>query len=613
MEELERLFPAQNYGIARQFQSGAVLGAMRADAYATVQQLTQEVSSSQAVESMFSSISYDKGGSLLWGLQAWLGVQEAAGLVPANSYYAGITAYLSAHLYGNAEPSALWSAFASASGIPDLAGWMSGYELQPGYPVVTFAWQDPASGTTGQGVLTVQQTRYFASPYSASKAASLGTSGLQYWIPLTLTGPTVGVEGSPVRSAANAALYGAGFTSTTWGTTIGSSSAPYSISTHGWLKANIDGRSYYRAAYPANLFAALAGAVTQQLSANASATAPFTAFDRAQLLDDLFSFASSTFYRSTGITTTAALQTAVPILPLEQTYEVWVPTLYHLGTINSYLITPDVPLAQAGNPSVSPYDSDPTSRACAGSFRLFGRTMLTNLVTALGWTQGPGDTPLTIQLRSAVLSAASVYGDPTVIAAARSYWSARATTPIPVNIAQVVLNTVVRWGSVDGGTEWAAVQALYNATTDASEQSRYLSALTQTQDRGLLASTLSFAMSPAVRTGDKTRLLTGVAGNPLGRDLAWAFIKRPEVWSVINSLFGNGGFDLSNIVSSMGSPFGSQEYLQDIIAFWSVNPIPAAVTPWNQAQEAIGWHMAWRGDKADVCTWLAANYPVPSQ
>lgn len=189
---VDHLDPA--FGISRQFQSSVILVAMRADAFATVQQLTQEVTSSAAVEAMFSAISYDKGGAILWMLQDWLRVQEGAGLAPSGSFYSAVGAYLASHKFGNAAPTDLWAAFASASGIPPLAGWMAGYDETPGYAVVRLAWADPSSEATGVGVLTVSQSRFFASPYSAGRASPADVA-LLYWVPLTLTGATVGSAG----------------------------------------------------------------------------------------------------------------------------------------------------------------------------------------------------------------------------------------------------------------------------------------------------------------------------------------------------------------------------------------------------------------------------------
>ena len=67
-----------------------------------------------------------------------------------------------------AQPEALWSAFAAASGISNLTTYMAGYTSQIGYPIVTLAWTTAAGVTTGVGALEVSQARHIYSPYSAA-------------------------------------------------------------------------------------------------------------------------------------------------------------------------------------------------------------------------------------------------------------------------------------------------------------------------------------------------------------------------------------------------------------------------------------------------------------
>lgn len=73
-----------------------------------------------------------------------------------------------------AQPEALWSAFAAASGISNLTAYMAGYTSQIGYPIVTLAWTTAAGDATGVGVLEVSQARHIYSPYSAALTPPVG-------------------------------------------------------------------------------------------------------------------------------------------------------------------------------------------------------------------------------------------------------------------------------------------------------------------------------------------------------------------------------------------------------------------------------------------------------
>jgi len=124
----------------RSFYSDATARALAADALAGASQLTAlACQSSLEVNSQFSAIAYDKGGSVLRSLQLWLG--SVGDLVPAapDAFYGGVSSYLASHALGTAAPSDLWATLGAAAGIAPLAGWMAGYDEQPVRPRCAFA------------------------------------------------------------------------------------------------------------------------------------------------------------------------------------------------------------------------------------------------------------------------------------------------------------------------------------------------------------------------------------------------------------------------------------------------------------------------------------------
>ena len=119
MEYLGTDHYAPSFGILQQFQFGTIIRALRADAFSDVQQLTQTVTSSALIEGQFSSISYQKGASVINMLQAYLrDLEGAAGItppVPTNSFFLGITTYLSAF-----EPCSLFTTQSPLQASPPL-------------------------------------------------------------------------------------------------------------------------------------------------------------------------------------------------------------------------------------------------------------------------------------------------------------------------------------------------------------------------------------------------------------------------------------------------------------------------------------------------------------
>jgi pyroglutamyl-peptidase II len=60
----------------------------------------------------------------------------------------------------------------------------------------------------------------------------------------------------------------------------------------------------------------------------------------------------------------------------------------------------------------------------------------------------------------------------------------------------------------------------------AAEEKRIMQALGSTRERHLLERTLRMSIQPEwVRPQDRRTVLAGVASNPLGRELAWAFFR----------------------------------------------------------------------------------------
>ena len=124
------------------------------------------------------------------------------------------------------------------------------------------------------------------------------------------------------------------------------------------------------------------------------------------------------------------------------------------------------------------------------------------------------------------------------------------------------------------------------------EKIRLLMALTRFTQPELLRETLERSLSSDVRSQDTISVVSGVAANLDGRDLAWEFVK--DQWPEFDRRYGGGGFGLMRLVS-ICSHFTTQEQLADVEAFSRTTrpPPPSAPSssPWSgSALTSNGWN-----------------------
>ena len=583
---------------SRGFYASTVIPAMVAVQWAASRSLESPVDSSAQIESQFDGVAYSFGASLLQSTRAFMDARAP------GSFFRGVGAYLRAHVGGNAAPAALWQALGDAGGLPDLPEWLSAYTAQTGFPIVTLAWQDPAAGeATGVGVLTVSQRRHFASPASRASAPP-AQRGYTWWVPLTLLSGAPAGPGNPVSLAADAALASGGFTSAVWGVTIGGSSGggPLNASAVGWIKANANASGFYRVNYPPSLWRRLAAGAAAQLAAGAAAPQLLTPLDRAQLLDDVFALAAGgTDGAAQPVDMPLALDVAAAVLPLETTPEAWTPALGALAALRGVLWQDDgTPGAYAG---------------CVADANTAVGALLAPLVGRLGWGAPPGsppEPPVTIALRIAALAAGSAVGLPSVLANASALFAAWAAAggsaaAFGADLQPLVLANAVRWQlSANGTVAFDLLLARAAATEDAAAKRQLLAALAASRDRGQLAALLAVCLNASVvRSQDSVSVIAGVAGNPAGRDLAWAFARAN--WPELMARYGAGGFALSSLVTSTAQGFTTPAALADVSAWYAAHPTPGAALEAAAALEAIATRAGWRAGQLDAtCAKLAA-------
>jgi aminopeptidase N len=143
-------------------------------------------------------------------------------------------------------------------------------------------------------------------------------------------------------------------------------------------------------------------------------------------------------------------------------------------------------------------------------------------------------------------------------------------TSLPPSLAGTVLQVAAASG--DRALYDQYVGQLAKLAAQPEEYYRFFNALAWFREPALVQATLTFALSPAVRTQDTGSLLAALLSRPWARDAAWDFTK--SRW---NSLVERLGMfqGIPEVIGGLGS-MCSASAAGDIKAFFASHPVPAA-------------------------------------
>ena len=170
------------------------------------------------------------------------------------------------------------------------------------------------------------------------------------------------------------------------------------------------------------------------------------------------------------------------------------------------------------------------------------------------------------------------------------------------DIRRVVLSLAAKKGD---SSAYEMMWGLEKRAELQEEQTRLLLALTSFEQPDLLRETLRRSLTGDVRVHDTISVVTSVAGNRHGRDLAWEFLK--DNWAEFDRRYSEGGFGLMRLVS-MVSGFTTAEMSEDVERFFTEHPVPSADRTVRQALERIRLNAAWLDrNRSELAEWLAAD------
>ena len=438
----------------------------------------------------------------------------------------GLNVYLNRHSYQNARTTDLWTALEESSGQP-VNSIMGSWTGQMGYPVLDVA----ASPTEGGLALEVKQERFV---FDSVLGDSSDDDEEQVWpVPLTVTAEGAGLTATLVNAA-------------TGTVTVATPSDP------DWFKVNPDQTGFYRVNYTDEDWDRLVPVIENQM---------LPATDRLGIQNDAYALAKA------GLLPVTRFLTLAEAYQNEIDASVWSDLATNLREIEGLIA--DEPYLQ--------------------SFRSFGRELFAPSAQRSGWEARPGEGHLDSLLRSTVLSQAGVYGDPTVIGQAQELFASYQVDAANVrpDLRGVVFSLVAQEGD---RAVYDRIWELERSAELHEEKIRLLMSLARFQQEDLLHETLERSLSDDVRLQDTIFVVSAVAANTRGRDLAWEFLK--DQWDEFDRRYGGGGFGLMRLVAITNS-FTTNEKRDDVAAFFEDHPTPAAERTIRQALERIALNVAW--------------------
>ena len=456
-----------------------------------------------------------------------------------ESFRSGLNLYLRRHEYGNAKTTDLWEALGEASGKP-VPEMMHAWVNQTGHPVldVEVARKDASID------VTLSQKRFL---YEHVVEPS-DDDGTLWHVPVG------------VRTASDAEARTTLMTDATASVTV--EPASYG-SPDEWIKVNPLQTGFFRVKYPPEELARLRGPIENGV---------LPAADRLGIQNDAFALMRSGH----------------------------IPATDFLSTVEAYRGESEASVCEDLALNLGGLDSLLWDEPFYGKFELFARSIFLPIAERAGWDARESEGHRDVLLRSTALAQAGGYGDKATLDEASTRFLAYASDPsgTPADIRGVIFNLAARTG--DAST-YDTMWKLQDEAEMEEEKVRLLLALGRFGRRDLLERTLERSLTPEVRSHNTVSMVMSVAGNRLGRDLAWEFVK--DNWTEFDRRYGDGEFILSRLVS-ITSRFTTHDRREDVERFFRDHPAPSVDRAIRQSLERIQINAAWlRRNRRGLTEW----------
>ncbi|XP_012252261.2 uncharacterized protein LOC105683883 [Athalia rosae] len=471
------------------------------DALESAHALVTPVSTSSQISSHFSTITYNKGASIIRMIENILG---------ESVWHEALHEYIKAHSYGNVEPDDLWAAIQTQvdSYRINLGGQTAKtvfdtWVLQAGYPVLNVN----INNTTR--VASISQERFLL------RRTENSVSNQTWWIPVNFV-----EDASP------------DFSNTSVNQWMGTTTADIQLSARfdSWVLFNVQEYGYYRVNYDDASWAKIIELL------NSANFETIHVLNRAQIIDDILNLA-----RADYVSYETALA-ATKYLKQEKNYIPWKSLFTGLDYISRRLL---------GNTHLQKlYEHHILS-------------LIEDIYNELGFDDIPGEDWLNTLNRRQILDWACNFGNRDCQSKALEYFAKFKASPskntVPPNQRTAVYCTAIKYGTSD---DWHFLWNQYALANVAADKIVILEALGCSRDYKILYGYLHFLLEEerGIRLQDMSTVYSSVYsyGGLLGVAATLDFIS--DHYSDIESYYGSLSY-VQSILSGAASRLSSQELL----------------------------------------------------
>jgi len=507
-------FVSPETAILDRFVLEALQPALGYDSLESSHPISIPVNNPDEINQIFDTISYSKGGSVIRMMANFLGV---------DTFNRGITNYLHANSFSNANQDDLWQ-FLTEVGQEDgtlvdltVKEVMDTWTVQMGYPVVELRRQ------YGSQMATVKQDRFLLTGASNNPN---DTNPYTWWVPLSYTTTSKGFSNTAPAvwmspsDAAQEHLIDLG-----------------DIADTEPIIANVQQTGFYRVNYDLDNWRLISELLVREHGT-------VHRINRAQILNDAFNLARA------GLLDYPAALSVTEYLSQEEDYIPWRAALTGFNYLQTMMKrTPGY-----------------------GDLKQYLLSALQPLYDRLGFDEIPGEGFLDEKLRIAMLGILCSLGHRECSESSSELldqWMESGDpdveNPIPASVRATVLCTGIARGNK---THWDFLLARYLASNNANEKNNILSSLACTSEVWLLEKYLEMSLdeNSGVKKQDGYRVITGVSRNTVGRYVAWNWIRLN--WSKLAAYYDTAiSSSVGRIISAVAGDFNTDWDLKELEEF----------------------------------------------
>ncbi|KAL7753020.1 hypothetical protein RI367_001471 [Sorochytrium milnesiophthora] len=462
-----------------------------------------------------------------------------------DTFLEGIRRYIKKFRYSNASTNDLWAALSDASGV-DVSSFMDVWTKATGYPVLKVE--------DGEKEIKVTQSRFLS-----SGGVTAEEDKTVWWCPLAVwNGDAKALEGyeQVILKTKSASV----------------PKAPNATSEPYFFKLNYKQPNIYRVQYSPEAMDKIGKAIAHGGRLQTT--------DRVGLVSDAFALAGAGY-----ISTVDALN-LVGNFHSETEYVALGQIADRLGAIKTIWAL--------------------ENKETKDRLDAFIRQIFSEIARKAGFTYPEGEGHLQGMTRTLAIARAGLSGDEHIIKESQRRFESFVNgdeSAIHPNLRGTVFAIALKHG---GRKEYEAVKKIWESNIAADQKLVALGSLGHTPDETILREILAYALDESnVRPQDFVYPLGSVAANPLGRRIAWDFVK--ENWSLLVKRFDNTLSLLSRCVS-ITSDWASHEFANELEEFFKDKETKSIDRTLKQSLEKIRQQADWlQRDRQHVDQWLAKN------